>query len=169
MTFKEEKLVLFVADLAGFARATAALDALGVADFLADWYARCDRVMSAHGGDIVKLMGDACFATFPEDAASRAIDAAVALRGESCALANARGARVDLGANVHLAVVAAGVLDIGGQKRRDVFGSAVNHLFRMGSSPGVRISEPVYRQLESDRRGPWRKEKPPATYTLRNT
>jgi len=167
MTFKEEKLVLFMADLAGFARATAAMDALGVADFLADWYARCGNAVTSHGGDIVKFMGDACFATFPEDGAARAIDAAVALRGESCELAKARSVRVDLGANVHLAVVAAGELDIAGQKHRDVFGSAVNHLFRMGAGPGVRISEPVYRQLENERRGPWRKEKPPATYTLR--
>jgi len=42
----------------------------------------------------------------------------------------------------------------------------------MGAGPGVRISEPVYRQLESERRAPCaadEADEPPATYTLRNT
>ena len=49
---------------------------------------------------------------------------------------------------------------------RAILGSGVNHLFRMESSAGVRISEPVYRQLPNDKRGPWAKEKPPATYSF---
>jgi len=167
MSFEEKKLVLLAADLAGYTRATAGLDALAVAELVTDWYARCNRVVAKHGGRIVKFMGDACFATFVEERAVDAVDAAVTLADEACSLARARGVRVEVGTNIHLAVVAEGDVEVGGERRRDIFGSAVNHLFRMGSGPGVRISEPVYRQLPNDRRSPWSKDKPPATYGLR--
>jgi class 3 adenylate cyclase len=70
------------------------------------------------------------------------------------------------GVNVHLAVVAEGDLGAGADRRYDVVGAAVNHLFRMGGGPGVRISEPVYQRLPGERRAPWRRQEPPATYTL---
>jgi hypothetical protein len=52
---------------------------------------------------------------------------------------------VELAANLHLAVVADGELGPDDDRRRDVVGNRVNHLFSMGGGPGVRISEPVYR------------------------
>ena len=48
----------------------------------------------------------------------------------------------------------------------DVIGSGVNHLFLMGGGAGLRISEPIYRQLPNEHRAPWRKQRPPATYTF---
>jgi hypothetical protein len=36
----------------------------------------------------------------------------------------------------------------------------------MGSGAGIRVSEPVYRQLPNDERTPWHKYQPPATYTF---
>jgi hypothetical protein len=36
----------------------------------------------------------------------------------------------------------------------------------MGGGAGIRISEPIYRKLPNERRGPWQKSKPPATYAL---
>jgi class 3 adenylate cyclase len=71
-----------------------------------------------------------------------------------------------VGANVHLSTVAEGELGADGDRRYDVIGAGVNHLFRMGGGAGIRISEPVYRQLPNERRGAWRKQKPPSTYTL---
>jgi hypothetical protein len=53
-----------------------------------------------------------------------------------------------------------------GARQYDIIGAGVIHLFRMGSGAGIRVSEPVYRQLPSDDRRPWRKHQPPATYTL---
>jgi hypothetical protein len=47
-----------------------------------------------------------------------------------------------------------------------VLGAGVNHVFRMGSGPGIRVSEPVYRKLPSDARAPWTKRRAPATYTF---
>jgi class 3 adenylate cyclase len=166
MEIVETKLVLWAVDLAGYTRACAHLDALSIARFLDAWYGHCGREVRDRGGRVVKFMGDACFAVFPEDRVTDAIDAATALVTALGPLRAEHGWRIDLGANVHLAIVAAGDLGDAGDRRYDVIGSGVNHLFRMGAGPGVRISEPIFRQLPNDRRGAWRRERPPAMYTL---
>lgn len=160
---KETKLVLLAADLAGYTKACAHLDALSIAQFLDRWYRQVSPIITSRGGRVVKFMGDAVFAVFSEDAAVAAVDAARALR-EATNVVRGNEWRIDLGASVHIAIVAEG--EIGLENRYDVFGSGVNHLFRMGSGPGIRISEPVYRQLPNEARAPWNKLKPPATYTL---
>ncbi len=160
---KETKLVLLAADLAGYTKACAHLDALSIAQFLDRWYRQASPIITSRGGRVVKFIGDGVFAVFPAEAAVTAVDAASALREAVNALRGNQW-RIDLGANVHIAIVAEG--EIGPEDRYDVFGTGVNHLFRMGGGPGIRISEPVYRQLPNEARGPWNKMKPPATYTL---
>lgn len=163
---RETKLVLFAADLAGYTRASACLDALTVASLLDAWYRQCADAIRARGGRVVKYMGDACLATFPPDRCASAVDTAVELAGRLDELPAARGLKITVGANVHLAVVAEGEFGPDDDRRYDVLGSGVNHLFLMGGGAGIRISEPVYRQLPNHRRGAWSKHRPPATYTL---
>ena len=166
MTFRETKLVLLSAAMAGYARATANLDALAVAVFLDDWYRRCAATIRDRGGRLVKYIGDGCLATFPDDKCVEAVDTATELRRVIDALRSEHPLKVEIGANVHLAVVAEGDFGPDDDRRYDVLGSGVNHLFLMGGGAGIRISEPVYRQLPNDRRGEWNKNRPPATYTL---
>jgi adenylate cyclase len=163
--FRESRLVLLTADLAGFTRAVAALDALTLARFLDAYYERAGVCVARHGGRVVKFMGDACFAVFAEDCCTAAVDCAQEMAGDREPVPGVRLA-ITPGVNVHLAVVAEGELGSGADRRYDVVGAGVNHLFRMGSGPGLRISEPVYRRLPNERRSPWRRQKPPATYTL---
>ena len=170
MTFQQTKVVLLSAGLAGYARATANLDALAVAEFLDGWYRRCGATIRKHGGRIVKYMGDGCLATFPDDRCVAAIDAAAELqRAIDNDVKTKYRLKVEVGANVHLAIVAEGDFGPDGDRRYDVLGSGVNHLFLMGGGAGIRVSEPVYRQLPNDRRGEWKKNRPPATYTLSPT
>jgi adenylate cyclase len=166
MKFQETKLVLLSADLAGYARATASLDALAVAAFLDDWYRQCAATIRKRGGRIVKYMGDGCLATFPDDKCVAAIDTATELQRAIDDVKSKHQLKVEIGANVHLAVVAEGDFGPDDDPRYDVLGSGVNHLFLMGGGAGIRVSEPVYRQLPNDRRGDWKKNRPPATYTL---
>jgi adenylate cyclase len=163
--FRELELVLLAADLAGFTRAVAALDAVALARFLDAYYERAGTAVERHGGRVVKFMGDACFAVFPEERCASAVDCAMAMAAEREPIPGALLA-VTPGVNVHLAVVAEGELGAGADRRYDVVGAGVNHLFRMGSGPGLRISEPVYRRLPDDRRSHWRRQEPPAIYTL---
>lgn len=163
---KETKLCLLKADLAGFARACTSLDALAIAGFLDRWYRQCAPLVTARGGRVVKFMGDAVLAVFPEAAVLAAVDAATAMRAALAELRAETQWRVELGTNVHVAIVAEGELGPDDDRRYDVLGSGVNHLFLMGGGPGIRISEPVYRQLPNELRDGWTKHRPPATYTL---
>lgn len=168
MPFRQAKVVLFSADLAGYTRAAASIEALAVAAFLDEWYRQCADAVRSRGGRVVKYMGDACFATFPEDKAVDAVAAANALQDAIGELRARHQVRIEIGANIHLAIVAEGEFgpDDDRRYRYDVLGSGVNHLFLMGGGAGIRISEPVYRQLPDELRGAWAKNKPPATYSL---
>jgi class 3 adenylate cyclase len=166
MSFRETKLVLVAADLAGYARAMASLEALAVGALLDDWYRRSSRIVRAHGGRIVKYIGDACLATFPDEKCGEAVDAVLELERDLERWTAERRLKLELGASVHVAVDAEGDFGPDDDLRYDVLGSGVNYLFTMGRGSGVRISEPVYRRLPNERRGPWMKNRPPATYSL---
>lgn len=163
------KRVIAVHDLAGFTRAAQGRDALDVWAFLQDYFALCAHEVAGGGGRLVKLVGDACLAVFPAEACVAAVDALTSLRAGVAPLAARHRLPVSAGhANLHLATIAEGELGPPGLRRFDVIGEGVNHTFLLGGrlGPGVHISEPVYRQLPNERRGPWRKQRPPATYTL---
>ena len=165
MSHRETQLTLLSADLAGYARAAATRDALAVAAFLDEWYRRSAEAIRGRGGRVVKFIGDGCLATFPADRCREAVEAAGALQGAIGPVRTAHGLRVEVGANIHLAVVAEGDFGPDDDRRYDVLGSGVNHLFLMGGGPGIRISEPVYQQLPEDQRAAWRRHETLATYT----
>jgi adenylate cyclase len=160
--FVECKLVMLEVDLAGYARWAGTQDAVNLAAFLDRYYRRCADEIRSRGGRVVKFIGDGCLATFPPDEGPAAIAAAEALVAQT-----ADHDRLQGSANVHVATVAAGDFGPDDDKRFDIVGAGVNHLFLMGGAPGIRISEPIYRQLPNDARSRWHKHKPPATYTLR--
>jgi adenylate cyclase len=162
----ERKLTLFNVDLTGFTRTAQATRALDLAEFIDRYYRLCSEHVARHHGRVVKFMGDACFAVFPEEHCQDAVQCAIELRKAIGSLEGLGGRPPSAGANVHLAIVAEGELGAENDRRYDVIGEGVNHLFRMGGGAGIRISEPVYRSLANDRRGPWQKQKPPATYVL---
>lgn len=155
------KLVLLSVDLAGYARWAARLEALPIAAMLDDWYARTTAILEHHGGRVVKFIGDAVFAVFPDDACLGAVAAGRALFDAGGPVPELR-----VGVSIHVAQVAAGDLGPPSHRRFDVIGVGVNHLFRMGGGAGLRLSEPVYRRLPNADRLAWRKDEPPATYHL---
>jgi class 3 adenylate cyclase len=162
MPFRERQLVTVMVDLARFTHAVAGMDSFAVADLIDRFYTAASTTIAEHGGRVVKYLGDGCLAVFPSD---RAVDALDCVEGLSL-LVNELGTTLDgdleLGANIHLCTVAEG--EFGTEGVSDIVGAGVIHTFRMGSGPGVRISEPVYRKLPSARRSPWVKYQPPATY-----
>jgi class 3 adenylate cyclase len=162
--FRERKLVLLVIDLAGTSRAVASFDAVRLAEFTSAFFAICGEAVAAHGGRVVKYLGDGCFAVFDEREAVAAVDTALDVRSRLGEFRETFDVDVELGANIHQAVVAEGEFEPDGQY--DIMGVGTIHAFRMGAGPGIRISEPVYRQLPNDERSLWTKHKPPAVYTF---
>jgi adenylate cyclase len=164
MAFQERQLVVVVVDLARFTQAVAGMDALAIAGVLDRFYGVAAGVIAGQGGRVVKYLGDGCLAVFPAERAAVAVEAVKTLGDEVRGLAGQLQLDLELGANVHLCTVADGRYD--SIEVYDVVGVGVVHTFRMGGGPGVRISEPMYRKLPSDRRGPWVKHQAPAVYAL---
>jgi len=164
--FEERTLVMVLADLAGFTRAVGHLSALEIATVVDRFYVICGEQVESRGGRVVKFSGDNCLAVFEADHARDAVSFAIALRSAVGALAVETGLTLDVGANVHLATVAAGRFGRGFAATDDVIGMGVVHTYRMGAGPGIRISERVYRALPSAERTAWHKRQPPATYVF---
>jgi len=160
---RERQLVLVMVDLARFTHAVAGLELQDLASLVDAFYRAAGEVIAEHGGRVVKFVGDGCLAVFEPDHALDALGAVEELRVRVRELGETEAVALDLGANVHLSTVAEG--EFGLDADYDVVGMGVVHAFRMGSGAGIRISEPVYRRLPSDRRSPWHKRQPPATYT----
>lgn len=159
-------LVVLVADLSGYHRALRSGSDADMASFLDAFFLICEDVITDEGGRIIKFLGDAVLATFPNDRAQAAVAAATRLEARSVELADERGYDLKLGANLHMGPVVAGELGSGGSRRFDVIGRTVNQAFLLGRGRGIRISERVYRQLPSGDRSPWEKIKQPTFYTL---
>jgi adenylate cyclase len=161
----ERRLVMVMVDLAGFSRAIAPLSSMQLALLVDDFYRLMAERIEASGGRVVKFVGDGCLAVFEESEAAAAVQCVRGLADPVRALGSAHGVALDVGANIHLSVVVDGEVGSGTSRAYDVLGAGVIHVFRMGAGPGIRVSEPVYRQLPNDERGPWKKQQPPATYT----
>lgn len=162
--FSERKRVLLMVDLAGTSRAVAGFEAAQIAALINSFFGVCGAAVASHRGRIVAFLGDGILAVFDEDEGVAAIEAAKDIARGLDGVRNEFGVDVELGANIHQAVVAEGEFEPDGHY--NVMGVGVMHTFRMAAGPGIRISEPVYRQLPSDGRSPWKKNKPPAIYTL---
>lgn len=119
-------------DLRGFTARSAALPPLEVTAFLNAWFERVEEEAAAHGGEILKLIGDAALVVWPiEDALpERACRAALDM---AASLTMRLAAETDLrcGFGLHLGEVAYG--NIGGRERLDftVIGAAVNTASRL--------------------------------------
>lgn len=163
-SFRSVTRIIIVADLTHFTALARDRDDMETAAFLDAFYLHCENAIGTAGGRIVKFMGDACLAVFDGEAAENAIDAVLALREHVNALAATVGLPMELGANIHRDTIVEGEFGPAGKTAFDVVGKGVNTTFLLGRGAGIRLSEPMYRQLPSHRRSPWKKRQFPTTY-----
>ena len=133
------RAVVWFSDLVGFTRISDNASADQVLALLNDYAQAQVEEIEAHGGHVLKFMGDGILAIFPDDdttiACTRALDAAARMRQRIAAL-NVRRAASDLPVtDTHLALHAGELLygNLGGPRRLDftVLGSAVNEAARI--------------------------------------
>jgi class 3 adenylate cyclase len=160
--YRERPLVMVLIDLARFTHVIAELSLRETAQLLDEFYRAAEEVVVQQGGRVVKFVGDGCLAAFEPDDVLAALHAVDTVAERVGRLGAGRGLVMEVGANVHVTTVAETRLGTGAVA--ELVGMGVVHTYRMGGGPGVRISEPVYRRLPSDRRSPWRKRQPPAIY-----
>jgi class 3 adenylate cyclase len=167
--FASTPVVLLVADLDGFARLFKTRTDAEMAMFLDRYYSVAEDTIQEASGRIMKFIGDALLAVFPESEAAAAVAVAAKLRRAVEEVGLRMGMSVRIGVSVHLGPAVETELGKGPSRRRDVIGRTVNQTFLLGRGPGIRISEPVYRRLPSAERTPWGKNKAPAVYVLEDS
>ena len=139
---RREVSVIF-ADLAGFTSFSEGRDPAEVSEMLNAYFERAiPPVVSRHGGEVERLMGDALMVTFnargdQPDHAQRAAAAALAIRDSTRAVAaeNPDWPRFRVGVNTGEALV--GVLGAEGGRSYTVIGDAVNSASRLESHAPV--------------------------------
>lgn len=164
--FSAAPMVILVADLTGYARGFSSHSDAEMASFLERYYRMAGELIAEHGGRVIKFIGDAVLSTFPPDATSGAVAAAVAMEHAVTQIAEDVGLDFRLGSNIHFGDAIASEFGAGANRRLDVVGRTVNQTFLLGRGRGIRMSERAYRRLPSADRSPWEKRKPPVVYVL---
>ncbi|MFB3881384.1 MAG: adenylate/guanylate cyclase domain-containing protein [Armatimonadota bacterium] len=137
-----------------------------VAAFLQEFYALVAQCLEPAGAQIVKFMGDAGLAMFPEDAAEQVALALADLARQARAAGAEHGLDVYLNANVHVGPALVGSFGAPGHERTDVIGKTVNIAARLGRR-GITLSQQAYRCLSPSGRKRFEKVTQPTTYRLR--
>jgi len=137
-----------------------------VASFFVRFYELAAKHIEPAGGRIVKVMGDAGLAVFPEESAEDVIMGLCQLARETRRCARDAGLDTWLAVNVHVGPVVAGDFGPPGAERYDVVGKTVNVAARLGRR-GVTLSPQAFRCLSPEGRERFEKITRPITYRLR--
>jgi adenylate cyclase len=137
-----------------------------VASFFQRFYAMAAERIEPAGGRIVKFMGDAGLAAFPEESAEAVILALADFTDAARQAAQAAGLDAYLNVNVHVGPVLAGSFGPAGAERYDVIGKTVNIAARLGRR-GLTLSAQAFRCLSEDGRKRFQKIMQPITYRFR--
>ena len=126
-----EELVFAITSVSAATAAGRGHDDLEMAAVLAEYYALVAEAVRPSEGRVVKVIGDGVLVVFP---LHRASDAVQALRGVQSS-ANALWEAVDPRCRVQIRVgsgaVATGAMGPPGAERFDIYGTALNDLFKM--------------------------------------
>ncbi|HUQ04754.1 MAG TPA: adenylate/guanylate cyclase domain-containing protein [Kofleriaceae bacterium] len=128
---------LWFCDMRGFTTMSDRLPARAVVGVLDRYFEHVATPIEAHGGEILKFIGDATLAVFPigdggaTDACRRALAAALDVLARIEGWTTSEAGRIQLGVALHTGRVFYG--NIGGRERLDftVIGSSVNELCRV--------------------------------------
>lgn len=155
---KSEVTILF-ADMRGFTKKCAKMDAADVSEMLNDYFADLVDVIFQFDGTIDKFIGDAVLAVFgsPEpdpQQHTNAVRSALAMQEAMKLVSDRRAARrretLDIGIGIHCGVVLHGFIGATDRLEFTVIGDVVNHTSRIcdGAKAGeVLISNDVFRRV----------------------
>ncbi|HIJ64344.1 MAG TPA: adenylate/guanylate cyclase domain-containing protein [Candidatus Hydrogenedentes bacterium] len=153
-------------DLSRFAEWSSPNEDAHIASFLQRLYGLAAERIEANGGRIVKFMGDAGLAVFPEESAEDTIFAICAFAQEARECARKFGLDTYVNVNIHVGPVLAGSFGPPGAERFDVIGKTVNIAARLGRR-GITLSPQAFRCLSPEGRKRFEKVTRPITYQFR--
>jgi len=125
-----EHLVLALTRVPGSTAACAAHGDAQTVAVLADYYALVADAAAGAGGRVIKVMGDATLVTFSGDRAREAVDALRSLQASGTSLWRGFDDRCRVEVKVGFGSVVCGLFGPPGDERSDVYGDALNRLFK---------------------------------------
>ena len=125
-----EHLVLALTHVPGSTVACAAHGDAETVAVLADYYALVAEAAAAAGGRVVKVMGDAALVTFPSGRAREAVGSLRSLRATGTRLWRGFDDRCRVEVKVGAGAVVCGQFGPPGDERPDIYGDALNRLFK---------------------------------------
>lgn len=128
--WRVEHRVLALTRVPGSTAACAAHGDARTAAVLADYYALLADAAAAAGGQVLKVMGDAALISFPVGRARQAVDALRSAQASGTSLWRGFDERCRLELKVGAGEVVCGRFGPPGGERPDVYGSALNRLFK---------------------------------------
>jgi class 3 adenylate cyclase len=156
---EDRNLLVAFFDLTGYHKWVVSVDRREIFTAMAELFDRAARAIEKAGGTLVKAIGDAGLATFPEERAEEGILALMALRDEADRWLQERRIHCRMTVKVHFGPVACGPV----AGRFDVYGETVNTAATLVSH-GVSITPQAFRRLSSAGRRRFKKHTPPVRY-----
>jgi class 3 adenylate cyclase len=157
----EQAVLIVFADLTRFMVNSRSTPDAALAELLDGYYRHAEALVTAAGGRVVKFMGDAFLAVWPDARAGDAVETLPGLKRDIDAWWAAKGwdSRVVLKAHFGRAVVG----PFGTDARFDVIGNEVNVAATLPART-VSLSAEAFRCLESGKRRAFRKHTAPVVY-----
>jgi class 3 adenylate cyclase len=161
--FSEVPLLVAFTSFNCYAAQVDRLEDAEVARVMNSYYELAESAIDAAGGRVVKFIGDATLAVFPQKEVDRGILGLLDLKGTADQFMVEHGWECHLVIRAHFGPVAAGHFGAGAGRRYDVLGKTVNIAARL-ESPGVALTVEAFRQLGPETRRHFKKHTPPIMY-----
>jgi class 3 adenylate cyclase len=156
-------LIVFL-DFTHFNLQSERVDDAEIAEVMDAHYRRVAQAVQTAGGRVIKFIGDATMAVFPEKSVDAAIRAIFDMRLVEDKAMQFRGwGQCRLHARAHFGEVVAAEVGPDGDKRYDVFGKAVNQAAKLKTS-GFALSSDAYKRLNPELQRRFKHESAMGTY-----
>jgi len=150
-------------DLTSYMKYCKGKDDLYILELMNGYFDLTGGIIQNAGGVLVKTIGDAGLAVFPEDLSDVGVRTFLKVKTEGDAWLASKGVPSKALVKIHYGSVACGMVGALNQKRFDVYGKNVNTTALLPSS-GIAISPQAFRSLNSDTRKLFKKHTRPVTY-----
>jgi class 3 adenylate cyclase len=158
-------LIVFI-DLSRFDAQSQHVADSELAETIDTYYVRVANAIQGAGGTVVKFIGDATLAVFPEKAVDAAVAMLLELKPSVDEWMTEKNWECRFAAKAHFGEVIAGQFGPEGSKRFDVIGRAVNTTARL-QSIGITLSVDTFRKLSPELQKNFKQDTGTVTYVLR--
>ncbi|MBI2923645.1 MAG: adenylate/guanylate cyclase domain-containing protein [Planctomycetes bacterium] len=160
---RETPLLIAFADITRFMVNSQRTPDDELAELVNAYYCRAASIVSGSGGRVVKFMGDAILAVWPEEKAGEGIEALAALKADTDASFARQGWDSRLVVKAHFGTAVAGPFGPKGDERYDLIGNAVNIAATLPARTFA-LSLDAFRKLSPEARKRFKKHTPPVVY-----